>query len=103
MYIYVYYVYYIYVYVYIYIIYICIYIPYIFQWALRLVAAFFEVQTWEAEFVDSQRVWAEYALKRQEATAQNRRLTLEDLEVRRWPRVGTRGHPVLGVQTKHFS
>ena len=46
------------------------------------VGAFFEVQTWEAEFVDSQRVWAEYALKRQEATAQNRRLTLEDLEVR---------------------
>jgi pre-mRNA-processing factor 8 len=35
---------------------------------------------WEAEFVDSQRVWAEYALKRQEANAQNRRLTLEDLE-----------------------
>ena len=30
--------------------------------------------------MDSQRVWAEYALKRQEATAQNRRLTLEDLE-----------------------
>jgi hypothetical protein len=25
-------------------------------------------------------VWAEYALKRQEANAQNRRLTLEDLE-----------------------
>ena len=38
------------------------------------------VQPWEAEFVDSQRVWAEYALKRQEASAQNRRLTLEDLE-----------------------
>eukprot|EP00397_Hematodinium_sp_SG-2012_P000264 GEMP01000264.1.p1 GENE.GEMP01000264.1~~GEMP01000264.1.p1 ORF type:complete len:2430 (+),score=545.91 GEMP01000264.1:161-7450(+) len=38
------------------------------------------VQTWESEFVDSQRVWAEYALKRQEANAQNRRLTLEDLE-----------------------
>ncbi|KAJ1818209.1 Pre-mRNA-processing-splicing factor 8, partial [Coemansia sp. RSA 2598] len=35
---------------------------------------------WESEFVDSQRVWAEYALKRQEASAQNRRLTLEDLE-----------------------
>ncbi|KAJ2612860.1 hypothetical protein H4S08_002516 [Coemansia sp. RSA 1365] len=35
---------------------------------------------WESEFVDSQRVWAEYALKRQEAAAQNRRLTLEDLE-----------------------
>ncbi|ORX74619.1 Prp-8-prov protein [Linderina pennispora] len=35
---------------------------------------------WESEFTDSQRVWAEYALKRQEANAQNRRLTLEDLE-----------------------
>ena len=35
------------------------------------------IQPWEAEFVDSQRVWAEYALKRQEASAQNRRLTLE--------------------------
>merc|ERR1719495_301133 len=34
------------------------------------------IQPWEAEFIDSQRVWAEYALKRQEATAQNRRLTL---------------------------
>ena len=38
------------------------------------------MQPWESEFVDSQRVWAEYALKRQEANAQNRRLTLEDLE-----------------------
>ena len=38
------------------------------------------IQPWETEFIDSQRVWAEYALKRQEANAQNRRLTLEDLE-----------------------
>ncbi|EKX72952.1 pre-mRNA splicing factor prp8 family member protein [Theileria equi strain WA] len=38
------------------------------------------IQTWESEFIESQRVWAEYALKRQEAQAQNRRLTLEDLE-----------------------
>lgn len=38
------------------------------------------IKPWEAEFVDSQRVWAEYALKRQEANAQNRRLTLEDLD-----------------------
>eukprot|EP00727_Mastigamoeba_balamuthi_P012919 m51a1_g825 putative pre-mrna-processing-splicing factor 8 (2396) ;mRNA; r:710828-718228 len=38
------------------------------------------VLPWEQEFKDSQRVWAEYALKRQEAQAQNRRLTLEDLE-----------------------
>jgi pre-mRNA-processing factor 8 len=38
------------------------------------------IMPWEAEFTDSQRVWAEYALKRQEALAQNRRLTLEDLE-----------------------
>jgi pre-mRNA-processing factor 8 len=35
---------------------------------------------WESEFIDSQRVWHEYALKRQEALAQNRRLTLEDLD-----------------------
>lgn len=33
------------------------------------------IQPWEAEFVDSQRVWAEYALKRQEANAQNRFVT----------------------------
>ncbi|CAF1810014.1 unnamed protein product [Brassica napus] len=38
------------------------------------------IQPWESEFIDSQRVWAEYALKRQEAQVQNRRLTLEDLE-----------------------
>ena len=38
------------------------------------------IMPWESEFIDSQRVWAEYALKRQEANAQNRRLTLEDLE-----------------------
>eukprot|EP00054_Salpingoeca_dolichothecata_P008277 m.47246 g.47246 ORF g.47246 m.47246 type:complete len:2320 (+) comp17625_c1_seq1:72-7031(+) len=38
------------------------------------------LQPWESEFIDSQRVWAEFALKRQEAQAQNRRLTLEDLE-----------------------
>jgi pre-mRNA-processing factor 8 len=38
------------------------------------------IQPWESEFVDSQRVWAEFALKRQEANAQNRRTTLEDLE-----------------------
>ncbi|CDR97537.1 processing splicing factor 8, putative [Babesia bigemina] len=38
------------------------------------------IQTWESEFIESQRVWAEYALKRQEAQAQSRRLTIEDLE-----------------------
>eukprot|EP01111_Echinosteliopsis_oligospora_P011820 TRINITY_DN3982_c0_g1_i2.p1 TRINITY_DN3982_c0_g1~~TRINITY_DN3982_c0_g1_i2.p1 ORF type:complete len:1423 (+),score=334.26 TRINITY_DN3982_c0_g1_i2:290-4270(+) len=38
------------------------------------------INPWEQEFKDSQRVWAEYALKRQEASSQNRRLTLEDLE-----------------------
>ena len=38
------------------------------------------IMPWESEFIDSQRVWAEYALKRHEANAQNRRLTLEDLE-----------------------
>ncbi|CCX30715.1 NUC071 domain-containing protein [Pyronema domesticum] len=38
------------------------------------------IQTWESEFIDSARVWSEYAQKRQEANQQNRRLTLEDLE-----------------------
>lgn len=38
------------------------------------------IQSWESEFIDSQRVWAEYALKRKEALAQNHRLTLNDLE-----------------------
>eukprot|EP00746_Dinoflagellata_sp_MGD_P153981 gnl/MRDRNA2_/MRDRNA2_84578_c0_seq1.p1 gnl/MRDRNA2_/MRDRNA2_84578_c0~~gnl/MRDRNA2_/MRDRNA2_84578_c0_seq1.p1 ORF type:complete len:2332 (+),score=9.13 gnl/MRDRNA2_/MRDRNA2_84578_c0_seq1:810-6998(+) len=38
------------------------------------------IQPWDSEFKDSQRVWAEYALKRQEALAHNRRLTLNDLE-----------------------
>lgn len=34
------------------------------------------IQPWESEFIDSQRVWAEYALKRQEAIAQNRWVTV---------------------------
>ena len=38
------------------------------------------LQPWEAEFLDYYRVWSEYSLKRKEANAQNRRLTLEDLE-----------------------
>ncbi|KAH8824952.1 NUC071 domain-containing protein [Flagelloscypha sp. PMI_526] len=38
------------------------------------------LQPWEAEFLDSARVWSEYSMKRKEAAAQNRRLTLEDLE-----------------------
>ncbi|KAK1147481.1 pre-mRNA-splicing factor 8 [Aspergillus melleus] len=47
---------------------------------------------WEAEFIDSQRVWMEYSQKRQEAQQQNRRLTLEDLEDswdRGLPRINT--------------
>eukprot|EP01128_Nolandella_sp_AFSM9_P004797 TRINITY_DN2231_c0_g1_i2.p1 TRINITY_DN2231_c0_g1~~TRINITY_DN2231_c0_g1_i2.p1 ORF type:complete len:1862 (-),score=476.28 TRINITY_DN2231_c0_g1_i2:833-5914(-) len=38
------------------------------------------IQPWEQEFQDSQRVWAEYALKKAEAMEQNKRLTLQDLE-----------------------
>lgn len=38
------------------------------------------ITTWENEFLDSQRVWAEYATKRQEAIKQNRRLAFEELE-----------------------
>lgn len=47
---------------------------------------------WEAEFIDSQRVWTEYSQKRLEANQQNRRLTLEDLEDswdRGLPRINT--------------
>ncbi|CAF1352125.1 unnamed protein product [Rotaria magnacalcarata] len=38
------------------------------------------IMPWEAEFIDSQRVRTEYALKRQEANTQNKRLTSDDLE-----------------------
>ena len=38
------------------------------------------LQPWEAEFLDSARVWSEYSMKRKEANAQNCHLTLEDLE-----------------------
>lgn len=47
---------------------------------------------WEQEFLDSQRVWSEYAIKRREAQEQNRRLALEDLEDswdRGFPRINT--------------
>ena len=50
------------------------------------------IPTWESEFMDSQRVWAEYAMKRQEAQQLNRRLTVEDLEEswdRGIPRINT--------------
>lgn len=53
------------------------------------------IQPWEAEFIDSQRVWSEYGMKRAEAAAQNRRLTLEDLEDswdRGIPRINTLFH-----------
>eukprot|EP00762_Andalucia_godoyi_P001187 ANDGO_02083.mRNA.1 Pre-mRNA-processing-splicing factor 8A len=38
------------------------------------------IDSWEAEIEDSQRVWTDYAVKREEAVSQNRRLALEDLE-----------------------
>lgn len=50
------------------------------------------ITSWENEFLDSQRVWAEYAIKRQEATEQNRRLTFDDMESnwdRGIPRIST--------------
>ena len=50
------------------------------------------IQPWESEFLDSQRVWAEYAAKRLEAAQSNKRLTLEDLEDawdRGLPRINT--------------
>ncbi|CAK7904636.1 pre-mRNA-splicing factor 8 [[Candida] anglica] len=50
------------------------------------------ITTWENEFLDSQRVWAEYAIKRQEAAESNRRITFEDMESnwdRGLPRIST--------------
>lgn len=38
------------------------------------------IQSWESEFIDSQRVWAQYVQKRQEGQAQNRKLNMSDLE-----------------------
>lgn len=58
----------------------------------------FDWQPWESEFIDSQRVWAEYALKRQEAQAQNRRLTLEDLEVQHLKFVKRNAVCIVGFQ-----
>ncbi|GMM36116.1 U4/U6-U5 snRNP complex subunit [Saccharomycopsis crataegensis] len=50
------------------------------------------IASWEEEFTDSQRVWAEYAIKRREALQQNRRLAFEDME-ENWdkgiPRIST--------------
>ncbi|OVF08136.1 putative U4/U6-U5 snRNP complex subunit [Clavispora lusitaniae] len=59
----------------------------------RLIPTIFRyITTWENEFLDSQRVWAEYAIKRQEAAEQSRRLTFEDMESswdRGLPRIST--------------
>lgn len=59
----------------------------------RMIPTIFRyITTWENEFLDSQRVWAEYAIKRQEAAEQNRRLTYEDMESnwdRGLPRIST--------------
>ncbi|KAF0980097.1 hypothetical protein FDP41_000875 [Naegleria fowleri] len=38
------------------------------------------IQPWQSEFIDSQRVWAEYAAKRKDAMEKNRKLALSDLE-----------------------
>ncbi|QEL62288.1 pre-mRNA-splicing factor 8 [Candidozyma auris] len=59
----------------------------------RMIPTIFRyMTTWENEFLDSQRVWAEYAIKRQEAAEQNRRITFEDMEAswdRGLPRIST--------------
>jgi hypothetical protein len=45
------------------------------------------LQAWEAELLDLAQVWSVYSMK--VATAQNRQLTLEDLEDRGTPRINT--------------
>ncbi|GMF03331.1 unnamed protein product [Ambrosiozyma monospora] len=59
----------------------------------RLIPTVFRyITTWENEFLDSQRVWSEFAIKRSEAEQQKRRLAYEDLEDswdRGLPRIST--------------
>ncbi|VEU19289.1 DEKNAAC100659 [Brettanomyces naardenensis] len=59
----------------------------------RLIPTIFRyIATWENEFLDSQRVWAEFAQKRSAAEGARRRLTFEDLEEswdRGLPRIST--------------
>ena len=50
------------------------------------------ITTWENEFLDSQRVWSDYSVKRREALEENRRIAFEELEGywdRGIPRIGT--------------
>lgn len=64
------------------------------------------IQPWESEFMDSERVWSEYALKKEEAKAQNRRLTLDDLDDswdRGIPRINTLFQKVGNGLASHFS
>ncbi|ODV88975.1 hypothetical protein CANCADRAFT_65636 [Tortispora caseinolytica NRRL Y-17796] len=37
------------------------------------------ITPWDAEFSESKRIWADYAMKRREAMEENRRLTMDDL------------------------
>ncbi|ODV85641.1 hypothetical protein CANARDRAFT_28399 [[Candida] arabinofermentans NRRL YB-2248] len=59
----------------------------------RLIPTVFRyITTWENEFLDSQRVWSEFGIKRAEAEQQRRRLAYEDLEDswdRGLPRIST--------------
>ncbi|OWB80202.1 hypothetical protein B5S32_g4460 [[Candida] boidinii] len=59
----------------------------------RLIPTIFRyITTWENEFLDSQRVWADFSMKRTEAEEQRRRLAFEDLENswdRGLPRIST--------------
>lgn len=59
----------------------------------RLIPTIFRyITTWENEFIDSQRVWSEFAIKRAEAEQLKKKLTFEDLEEcwdRGLPRIST--------------
>lgn len=59
----------------------------------RLIPTIFRyITTWENEFLDSQRVWSDFAIKRKDAEESRRRLTFEDLEDswdRGLPRIST--------------
>lgn len=59
----------------------------------RLIPTIFRyITTWENEFLDSQRVWSEFSMKREESEHLKKKLTFEDLEEvwdRGLPRIST--------------
>ncbi len=61
------------------------------------------IQPWESEFIDSQRVWAEYALKRQEALAQVGQQGSGPGRSKGWVQPGLGPHPDGAVESVRWA